>query len=614
MTATYQAWADSVRKLAGALAALEAEAAALGEPSPAGCEWCQLLRGKLLPQLQAPPVLVVGVVGGTNIGKSVVFNHLAGENASASSPLAAGTKHPVCLVPPPFDNPELLGVLFEQFAVRRWQSAQDPLGESGEHLLFFRPGARLPDRLVLIDAPDVDSDATVNWHRARAIRQSADVLIAILTQQKYNDAAVKQFFREAATADKPIIVCFNQVDLELDRDYWPLWLDTFCQQTGARPDLVYVLPHNRTAADSLTLPFYEVGPDGRRPPGEPADLGRELAALQFDAIKLRTFRGAMRRLTDPEQGIPAYLGRIRFRAANYLGAAQALSAADMARVAWPSLPPRVLVDEIRAWWDDQRSHFSRNIHGAYRALGRGITWPVRAAWQSLHPGEEDPREAFRARERDAVVRAVEKLLDELHRLADVGNEILRPRLLHLLGGGLREDLLARVQAAHAELPPVDDDYRAFLRGRLDAWSRENPRAVTLLRSADYAMAVARPAITIALAVSGWMVGGDLVGHAASVAIQHTATHLATEAAIAGGTTVGGEAVVATTTEGVRHAAARLFGQLQDHYAQQRATWLARWLETELLGDLLADLRRGAEVPQSHQYAEVAALLETIRSA
>lgn len=613
MTATYQAWADGVRKLARALAALEPEAVALGEPSPAGSEWYELLQRKLLPQLQAPPVLVVGVVGGTNIGKSVVFNQLAGENASASSPLAAGTKHPVCLIPPSVDDPALLGLLFEQFTLRSWQSAEDPLRESPENFLFYRPGTRMPDRLLLIDAPDVDSDVTMNWQRARSIRQAADVLIAVLTQQKYNDAAVKQFFREAAAADKPVIVCFNQVHLDLDRDYWPLWLETFCQQTGADPKLVYVLPHDRASADALALPFYEVGPDGRRPLGPPADLRRELAALHFDSIKLRTFRGAVRRLTDPDEGIPAYLGRIRFRAAEYLGAAQALSATEMARVAWPTLPARVLVDEIREWWDDHRSNFSRNVHGVYRVIGRGVTWPVRAAWQKFHPDQTDPRDTFQSRERDAVVQAVEKLLDELHRLADVGNEILRPRLLHLLSGGLQEELLARVKAAHAELPPVDDDYRAFLRSRLDTWSRDNPRSVGLLRSADYAMAVARPAITVALAVSGWVVGGDLVGHAASAALQQTASHFATEAAIAGGTTVGGEAVVATTTEGVRHATARFFGQLQDRYAQQRAQWLARWLETELLGDLLADLRRGAEVPSSNQYADVTAALEAMRS-
>ena len=119
--------------------------------------------------------------------------------------------------------------------------------------------------------------------------------------------------------------------------------------------------------------------------------------------------------------------------------------------------------------------------------------------------------------------------------------------------------------------------------------------------------IVRPAISIALFFTGLHVAGDLAGQAAAQAASTTASHLATEAAIAGGITGGGEALVNSTSEGVRQAAGRLFGRLQFRYAQQRAGWLAEWLERELLGDLLADLRRGEEVPQGAAFQE----LETI---
>ncbi len=93
----------------------------------------------------------------------------------------------------------------------------------------------------------------------------------------------------------------------------------------------------------------------------------------------------------------------------------------------------------------------------------------------------------------------------------------------------------------------------------------------------------------------------------------TAGHLATEAAIAGGITGGGEALVSTTSEGVRQAAGRLFIRLQSRYAQQRARWLAQWLERELLGDLLADLRRGAEVPKGATFQEVEAVAGSLNA-
>ena len=198
----------------------------------------------------------------------------------------------------------------------------------------------MPPRLLLLDAPDVDSDVTVNWHRARAIRQAADVLVAVLTQQKYNDAAVKQFFRAAVEAEKPIVVVFNQCELEADREYWPQWLATFCEQTGARPELVYVVPYDRRAADGVAAAVLRGCNELPSPPGEgqgvratdsnrnalseaaltltlsqrergllaKANLRDDLAALHFDAIKIRTFRGALRRVLDPQHGVPAYLG------------------------------------------------------------------------------------------------------------------------------------------------------------------------------------------------------------------------------------------------------------------------------------------------------------------
>lgn len=617
MPANYASFAVEVIRLDRALAALEPMAAAAGVASPAGQEWFDLLRNKLLAQLDLPPLLVVAIVGGTNIGKSVIFNHLAGEVASTSSPLAAGTKHPVCLVPPGLEDPALLKRLFEPFVLCDWHSADDPLVDTPENRLFWRRGPTMPPRLLLLDAPDVDSDVTVNEHRARSIRQTADVLVAVLTQQKYNDAAVKHFFRGAVEAEKPIAVVFNQCELEADREYWPQWLETFCEQTGARPELVYVVPYDRRAADELRLPFFKVTTNSPLPPGEgtswhKADLRDDLAALHFDDIKIQTFRGALRRVLDPQHGLPHYLDSIRAAAHDFSAAASALSAREMVRVGWPTLPAGVLVEEIHRWWDDSRQPWSRQIHGFYRVLGRGATWPVRAAWNAVVGPPLDTMIAFQQHERAAVVMAVEKLFDELDRLAQIGNDTLRPRLRQLLGGHARATLLARVEAAHENLAAVDEDYRAFLQAELDAWRKSSPRAVRFLQSLDHAAALARPAITVGLFFTGLHFAGDLAGQAAAHAASTTAAHVATEAAIAGGITGGGEALVSGTSEGVRQAAGRLFGRLQSRYAQQRAGWLAEWLERELLGDLLIDLRRGAEVPEGVAFGEVEATLAALR--
>ena len=599
-TTDYLAWAERVRRLDRALEALEPAARRLGCAPPAGEEWFELIRHKLIPQVEGPPLLVVSVVGGTNIGKSMLFNHLAGEVASAVSPLAAGTKHPVCLVPEGLDDEAELRRIFEDFQLHRWSTAEDPLVESGTDLLFWRVGRNVPQRLLLLDAPDIDSDAAVNWRRARALRQVSDVLIAVLTQQKYNDAAVKQFFREAADADKPFIIVFNQCDLAFDRGYWPQWLRTFTEETGTRPELVYVVPYDRAAADRLGLPFFCVGPEAAAPPEHPASLREELAALHFDAIKIRTFRGAVARVLDPQRGLEGYLGRLREAAAEFSAAGATLSAREMARVDWPTLPAAILVEEIRSWWDAGRRGWSRAVHGVYRKVGRGVLWPFRQLRIQLGEPPQDPRESMADAERRAVVAAVGGLFDELARLARVGNETLRPRLARLLGGNARQEVLERVQQAHAELEAVDDDYRRFLCHQLDDFREHHPRAIWWFHRLDEVGAVARPAITVSLGLAGWDVAADLAGQAAAQAV------------ITGGITAGGETVLSGGSEGAMAAVGRLFRGLQAGYARHRAAWLAGWLERELLGDLLGDLRGGAEVPAGEAFAEVEAALEEIK--
>lgn len=78
----FSAFAAGIARLTRSINALASYAAPLGVASLAGREWFNLLYCKLLPQVEGPPLLIVAIVGGTNIGKSVVFNHLAGETAA----------------------------------------------------------------------------------------------------------------------------------------------------------------------------------------------------------------------------------------------------------------------------------------------------------------------------------------------------------------------------------------------------------------------------------------------------------------------------------------------------------------------------------------------------
>ena len=85
----FQDLAAATRRLYEVVQALQIRAEFLQPVALDGQEWYELLRQKLVPQLGEDPWLVAAVVGGTNIGKSVTFNHLAEEERELLEKLGA---------------------------------------------------------------------------------------------------------------------------------------------------------------------------------------------------------------------------------------------------------------------------------------------------------------------------------------------------------------------------------------------------------------------------------------------------------------------------------------------------------------------------------------------
>lgn len=623
----FAASAIEVRRLSAALRELERASALLQLAPLAGREWYEVLVRKLLPQLAEDPYIVAAVVGGTNIGKSVIFNHLAGVRASATSPLASGTKHPVCLVPRGFAERHKLSQIFQGFDLHPWADSEAALENHAEHRLYWKESDRLPANLLVLDTPDIDSDAQINWHRADCIRHAADVLVAVLTQQKYNDAAVKQFFRNAAAEDKAIIVVFNQCLLPEDEPYWPLWLDTFSRETGVQPDLVYVSPNDRRAAESNRLPFYarpwplpagvkelararaESSAAALTSAGEiqPHELAPDLAGLHFAEIKFRTLRGALRQLAAPETGVPAYLEEIRNASAAFRAAAELLSMQQLARIDnWPVVPPGLLVGEIREWWRSQRQGMTRTFHDFYGMLGNGLAWPVRWARARLSGPAPDEQEAYRREEWDAILHVVNNLYEELERLSQLGNDLLRPRLERLLGGASRTSLLERLARSHAEVR-LDDELRRIVERQMQAFREENPRWFELLKRVDSVAAAARPAISLVF------LGGG--GGAAEALLQSTAplvVHFVVDIAAGTGAVAVGETALTGTAGSLRQLEVR-FRQLQNTFTAARVAWLAEFLRENLLGALQTELQTAAALPECAAFAEVEGSLRRLEA-
>jgi hypothetical protein len=637
MTATLQHYAEQVGRLHDAVLAL-ARRATIAQVDPLeGREWFELLARKLLPQLTDDSFLVVAVVGGTNIGKSCVFNHVAGFRASAVSPLASGTKHPTCLVPQGFAARHDLQRIFPGFTLQSWETAEAALKEDQTDWLFWREAAELPENLLVLDTPDIDSDARVNWVRADNIRRSADVLLAVLTQQKYNDAAVKEFFRKAAAEDKVVLIVLNQVLLPEDEEWWPKWLGTFCEETKISPEIVYIAPNDRRAAEQNRLPFYErqwpveaegpsstsprPGTPGRGAGGEgpnntgsstqtgstpidlatPRNLLQDLTNLRFAEIKLQTLSGSIHHVVDEQQGAPAYLHETRRRARQFQTAAELFGSHRLAEERnWPAVPVASLIAEIRHWWAAQRTGWSAKVHGFYNKLGAGMMWPIRKVRERIQGEQKEPLDLYREREWSAILEVVQKVFDKLTFISELGNELLKPRLTELLSGTSRSQLLGLIRKEHEQID-FEKELEDLVAAELAGFREESPQYYELFKRLDVLTAAARPATSVVLFVTGF----GPVGHVITPALTDTALqgvlHIAGD--VTGGAVAAavGETVISGgASTGAGYLEAR-FRKLHSAFTARRAAWLAGLINRHLLGSLPEELQSAATIDRSPEF-------------
>ncbi|MFM8891386.1 MAG: GTPase [Planctomycetia bacterium] len=489
----FSAWADRVGELCGLIDSLRPLAGALGAEDPRECPWHGPLFDKLRPQVSREPVLVAAVCGGTNTGKSLLTNTLVGTEISRSVPEAARTRHPVASLPRGFAARGGVDGLFPGFAAVEWTGGDDaielgPDARGNPDRLVWREDATglQPPRLVLLDTPDIDGTLRENWHRAELVRNAADVIVAVLTQQKYNDAAVRDFFGAAAEADKAVIVVFNMVDWPRQRDRIGGWLATFAAETGVEPLAVYAAPHDGSAADAGRLhvhPLPELTPDGAA-----TDLVVRLADCDFERIKLKAMEGALGVVLDPNSGVGVWLDSFERAAESWRVARDMLAEQARVRVDLPTAPREIVWNEIWRWLEPRRSGFDLAVSKVYRVAGRGGGWAARRV--GLVRTEAERREDFSAVELAALKRALGDFVERLDEACR-----LNPRLASLLGarltGGDRAAWYADLARRHAALPLVSEDYRGFVRRELDRFAAANPGMVQFILAVHHR--VSRPA-------------------------------------------------------------------------------------------------------------------------
>ncbi len=177
----------------------------------------RIARFKLLAELErgfAPPLVAV-ISGGTNVGKSSLFNAILERPVSSVDARAGHTVHPVAAGDP--SAREALARFLSGYTITdaragaaggapRTGSAAD--AGAGPPTVFFSE-ADAPGGAVLVDSPDVDSALRVHHARAEDVLVAADVLLLVTSPTKYNDRRCVEFLLDAAAMGKRIVVLFN---------------------------------------------------------------------------------------------------------------------------------------------------------------------------------------------------------------------------------------------------------------------------------------------------------------------------------------------------------------------------------------------------------------------
>jgi hypothetical protein len=513
---------------------------------------------------------------------------LVGARVSESHAEATQTKHPVCCLPQGFAETHDLQKIFADFELRDWHSAGDALSDDADNRLFLRTDAsgQQPANLLLLDTPDVDGILSANHRRAELIRHTADVLVAVLTQQKYNDAVVRDFFREAARADKTLLIVFNMVHLPEQAETSRKWLETFETSTHSEPQAAYLAPYNYHAAEQLTLPFQPLTAQATNP-------REDLSQLQFAEIKLRSLRGSLQVVLDEEQGLPRYLQQCQQVSREYRDAYDLLANDVQAAIQVPQVPKELLMSEIWEWLNENRQPWERVVNQA-------TSWPSRMIAKLWQRSPATNLEEYRRREWNAFQESLANYLTRLDGFRRGGNELIQRALASANLGANREQLFADLQTQYQGLPLLTDDFRKYVRQELEAFKANNPGILKTIKTAFNATAVIRPLMMIGLGYFG--------AHAIDLAGGHL-LNLTGDVVVGATVAISGDQGLMS---GMLLPARQLLERIFSHYYTERGALLAKMLHERVLGDSIIKLKQAAALPELPWWQELQRVVRELR--
>ncbi|MFO7975071.1 MAG: hypothetical protein R6V12_10605, partial [Candidatus Hydrogenedentota bacterium] len=420
-----------------------------------------------------------------------VFNLLQGREVSPVRATAAATRRPLLAGEPGRVAQCLEGKLVPEFAPARLDDPGALLTrEAPADRLFVATNPDLPERLVLMDTPDVDSIEKEHWEVADHLRAAGDVIVAVVTGEKYRDERVVAFFREAQASGRMVIPLLNKADAADDFATARHQLDEFRRDVGFEGP-VFVVPHDFQLAQQYTGPIQALD-------GGP-DLMTYLLELDVHAVKARVFESSVRHLCTRVESFLQDIDQV----------AQVLRSvrdeyrqrAERASEKYDPAPGAAVGGLFHEFVQARRGPFRRAIGKTSATIARGsvaisraITRTIfrRATLESseLAPSNEEIRAAHR--------QAIEQITRELATSYIQSSGNLREPAAHLLQQGTDrlnpEDVVDQVVKHVLRSENISDEFRRHAQRTIETWWNDHKGRRHALEALDTILAVVPAAI------------------------------------------------------------------------------------------------------------------------
>lgn len=467
-------------------------------------EWVDLLTYKLVPHLAGEGCLIAAVTGGTNTGKSTVFNLLVHRSVSPMVNTAAATCHPVIAANATRAKQCLEAKLIPEFTPRALSNPDDVVDSDISYsTIYIAEDNALPDHLIIMDTPDIDSIDKRNWEVADHIRAAGDVLVAVVTGEKYKDDRVIRYFREAAESGRRLIPVMNKANPANDFEIARRQIEEFCSDVGIEANC-FVIPHDFAIGDDVARPIQSLESG--------ADLRTHLESLDVPAIKKDVFGHTVERFAETTEGFLDHVSDVGKGLRDRIDQFEDLAAG--VSLDYQPVPGKEVGGLFHEFVQSKRGTIRRYIGSASAAVVRGVS----AFGKGLVSGfkKRTTLDAEEIETDESLLEfhraAIERIARNLARRYIEISQTLPDHTASIIGVGIdRLDIDKSVEAILKDTlisDNISDEFRQHADAMMTTWWADNRGKRLTLEALDTILAIMPAAIAgvVGIVTSGFGAG------------------------------------------------------------------------------------------------------------